>query len=104
MYALVEIKGKQYKAEKGGVLKVDRMEQEDGSKVEFDSVLLMKDGEAVKVGTPYVKGAKISATVQETKKDKKVMVIKFKRRKGYRRRNGHRQSYTFLKVNEIVGA
>ncbi|MBN2508741.1 MAG: 50S ribosomal protein L21 [Spirochaetales bacterium] len=104
MYALVEIQGKQYKAEKGGLLKVDKMLQEDGSKVEFDSILLMNDGDKVKIGTPYVQGAKISTTVQETKKDKKVTIIKFKRRKGYRRKNGHRQSYTYLKVNDITGA
>ena len=104
MYALVEIKGKQYKAEKGSLLKVDKLDQEEGSSVEFDTVLLTKDGEAVKVGSPYVKGAKVTATVGDTRKDKKVTVIKFKRRKGYRRKNGHRQQYTFLKVEGITGA
>jgi len=103
MYALVEIKGKQYKAEKGTKLKVDLMDQEKGSKVEFDSVLLTSDKE-VKVGTPYVKDAKVTATVEDHFKDKKVLVFKFKRRKGYRRKQGHRQQYTLLKVNDIKGA
>ena len=103
MYALVEIKGKQYKAEKGSLLKVDRLNQEKGSSVEFDSVLLTKNGDAVKIGSPYVEGAKVTGTVQDTLKDKKVTVIKFKRRKGYRRKQGHRQQYTFVLVDDILG-
>jgi large subunit ribosomal protein L21 len=103
MYALVEIKGKQYKAEKGSKLTVDLLDQEKGSKVEFDSVLLTSDKE-VKVGTPYVKDAKVSATVEDHFKDKKVTVLKFKRRKSYRRKQGHRQQYTVIKVNDIKGA
>ncbi len=104
MYALVEIKGKQYKAEKGSLLKVDRLNEDQGANVEFDSVVLTNNGDAVKVGSPFVKGAKIKATVQDTLKDKKVKVIKFKRRKGYRRHKGHRQQYTFIKVEDIIGA
>ena len=104
MYALVEINGKQYKAEKDAVLKVDRFEQEPGAKMEFEKVLLVSDEKDVKVGTPYVKGAKVSAVVEGNIKDKKIIVFKYKRRKGYRHTQGHRQQYTLLKVKDIVGA
>ena len=103
MYALVEILGKQYKAEKDAILKIDKVDAENGSVLEFDSVLLLNNDGKVKVGTPYVKGVKISATVEDQRKDKKVTIIKFKRRKGYRRKQGHRQNYTYVKVNEIAG-
>lgn len=103
MYALVEIKGKQYKAEKDAVLKVDKLEGEAGSKMEFDSVLLVSDGDRVSVGQPFVKAAKVVVTVQDLKKDKKVMTVKFKKRKGYMRTIGHRQPYSFVKVEEVVG-
>ena len=82
MYALVEIKGKQYKAEKDAVLKVDKLDSEAGSQIEFDSVLLISDGDKVSVGQPYVKNAKIVVSVQDLKKDKKVTTVKFKKRKG----------------------
>ncbi len=103
MYALVEILGKQYKAEKDAILKIDKVDAENGSVLEFDSVLLLNNDGKVKVGTPYVKGVKISTTVEDHRKDKKVTIIKFKRRKGYRRKQGHRQNYTYVKVNEIAG-
>lgn len=103
MYALVEILGKQYKAEKDAILKIDKVDAENGSVLEFDSVLLLNNDGKVKVGTPYVKGVKISTTVEDQRKDKKVTIIKFKRRKGYRRKQGHRQNYTYVKVNEIAG-
>ena len=103
MYALVEIKGKQYKVEKGSLIKVDLLGEDKGASMEFDSVLLLSDEKGAKVGTPYVKGAKIKATVGETVKGTKVMVFKFKRRKGYHRTQGHREKYTMLKVDEITG-
>lgn len=103
MYALVEILGKQYKAEKGSLLKVDKMDNATGEKVEFESVLMVS-GDKTKVGTPYVKGVKIVATVKDHIKDSKVIVLKFKRRKSYERKQGHRQKYTFIQVDEIIGA
>lgn len=103
MYALVEILGKQYKAEKDSILKIDKVDAENGSVLEFDSVLLLNNDGKVKVGTPYVKGVKISTTVEDHRKDKKVTIIKFKKRKGYRRKQGHRQNFTYVKVNEIAG-
>ncbi|MCF7946228.1 MAG: 50S ribosomal protein L21 [Spirochaetia bacterium] len=102
MYVLVEIKGKQYKAEEGALLRVDKIEKETGEELEFDSVLMVSDGDSTKVGQPYVKGAKISATLEEQVRDKKVLVYKFKRRKGYRRKQGHRQQYSLIKVQKIT--
>jgi large subunit ribosomal protein L21 len=102
MYALVEIQGKQYKAQEGAVLTVDKIDQEAGKDLEFDSVLMVADGEKTTVGTPYVKGAKIKAQLEEQVKGKKVVVLKFKKRKGYKRKQGHRQQYTKLLVTEIT--
>lgn len=102
MYALVEYKGKQYKAEKGAVLTVDKLNAEKGAKLDIDSVLLVSDGDKVSVGTPYVKGAKISIVVEDTFKDKKVIVFKYKSKKDYHRTIGHRQQYTNVRVEDIV--
>ena len=103
MYALVEIKGKQYKVEKGSLIKVDLLGEEAGNKVEFETVLMLSDDKGPKIGKPYVKGAKVTATVGETVKGTKINVLKFKKRKGYHRNQGHRQKYSLLKVNEITG-
>jgi len=102
MYALFEIKGKQYKAEKGSMLKIDRLETAPGSTVEFESVLMISDDQDVKLGFPYISGAKVTATVEEHKKDKKIIIFKFQRRKHYRRKNGHRQPFTVIKIADII--
>lgn len=104
MYALVEIKGKQYKAEKGALLKVDHIQEEVGTKVEFESVLLVSNDGKATFGAPYVAGAKVSGVIETEAKDKKVIVFKFKRRKNYIRRNGHRQLYSYVRVEDIIGA
>lgn len=101
MYALVEILGKQYKAQEGIELKVDKIDAEAGKVMEFDTVLMVSDEENTKIGSPYVEGAKVTAVLDEQVKGKKVIVFKFKRRKGYRRKQGHRQNYSLLKVTEI---
>ncbi len=101
MYALIEYKGKQYKAEEGGVIRVDNIAAETGEKITIDSVLLVSDGAKVTVGTPYVEGSSVVAVVGEHIKDKKVMVYKYKSKKDYHRTIGHRQRYTFLKVESI---
>lgn len=101
MYALVEILGKQYKAEEGAVLLVDRLPLEAGASYEIDKVLAVVDGDNAKFGTPYVEGAKITATVEEEVKGDKVKVFKFHRRKGYRRTQGHREKYTKITINTI---
>ena len=101
MYVIVEIAGKQFKAEKGRKLYVNRLEGEENAKVSFDKVLLTDDDGQVKVGTPVVKGASVSATILRHLKDDKVIVFKKKRRKGYRVKNGHRQYLTQIMVDEI---
>ena len=103
MYALVEYKGKQYKAEKGARLQVDKIDAEKGAKIDMENVLLVSDGDKVTVGTPYVSGAKVKVVVEDSFKDKKVIVFKFKSKKDYHRTIGHRQQYTNVRVEEIVG-
>ena len=102
MYALVEYKGKQYKAEKGAVLTVDKLDAEKGAKIDVDSVLLVSDGDKVSVGTPYVKGAKVQIVVEDSFRDKKVLVLKYKSKKDYHRLIGHGQQYTSVRVEDIV--
>ncbi|MDR1836861.1 MAG: 50S ribosomal protein L21 [Treponema sp.] len=100
MYALVEFLGKQYKTEKGALLKVDRIDAEPGTAIDINTVLLVS-GEDVKVGSPYIEGAKVSATVESHRKDDKIIVFKYKPKKDYRRKQGHRQQYTVIKIGEI---
>lgn len=104
MYALVEYKGKQYKAEKDVLLQADKLEAEKGSTIEIDTVLLVNNDGAVSVGTPYVQGAKVKAVVEESFRDKKIIVYKYKSKKDYHRTIGHRQEYTTIRVQEIVVA
>ena len=103
MYALVEFKGKQYKAEKGAVLKVDKIDAEPGAALNIDTVLLVSGGEGqVTVGSPYVQGAKVSATVESHGKDAKIIVFKYKPKKDYRRKQGHRQQFSLIKIGDIL--
>jgi large subunit ribosomal protein L21 len=101
MYALVDIKGKQYKVENGSRIKTDKIDEVKGHVVEFDSVLMVADKDNVQVGAPYVPNVKVKAVIEEQIRDKKVIVFKYKRRKGYRKSNGHRQHYTVLKIENI---
>jgi len=103
MYALIEYKGKQYKAEKGVKLVVDKLSEESGSKIDIDTVLLISDGDKVTVGTPYVSGAKVSATVGDSFRERKIIVYKHKAKKNYHRTQGHRQGHTCITVDNIVG-
>ena len=102
MYALFEYKGKQYKAEKDALIQVDKIDAEKGEKLDIDSVLLVSDGDKVNVGTPYVKGAKVQAVVEDSFRDKKVIVFKYKSKKDYHRFLGHRQEYTNIRISDIV--
>lgn len=104
MYAMVEITGNQYKAEKGARLTVNRMPSEKGDVVEFDRVLMVRSDADVTIGEPYVKGASVKAVVEDHVRGDKVLVHKYKRRKRYKRTRGHRQDYTVLRVEEIAGA
>ena len=102
MYALIEYKGKQYKAEKDALIQVDKIDAEKGQAIEIETVVLVSDGDKVNVGTPYVKGAVVKAVFEESFKDKKVIVLKYKSKKDYRRTIGHRQQYTNIRVTDIV--
>lgn len=101
MYAIVEIAGQQFKVEKDQKVYVHRLAAEVGSKLDFDKVLLVDNDGKITLGAPAIKGAKISAEVVEHVKGDKVIVFKKKRRKGYQKSNGHRQSFTLLKVADI---
>ena len=101
MYALVEILGKQYKAEAGKEIQVDLVNAELGAQLTYESVLAVVDGDKAKFGAPYVKGASVVATLKSNFKDEKVRVYKFHRRKGYRKTQGHRQQYSILKIDSV---
>jgi len=101
MFAIVNISGKQYRVTKGEQVKVPSLNTEAGKKVSFDQVLLTDDGKKVKVGTPTIKGVSVSGTVINHGRDRKVVIFKKKRRKGYRRKNGHRQSYSLVQIDAI---
>ncbi len=103
MYAVFETGGKQFRAEPGGRLKIPALEAEEGETVTFDHVLLASpDGSDVAVGTPTVEGASVKAEVIRHGKTRKIIVFKRKRRKGYRKKQGHRQKFTEVRVAEIV--
>jgi len=101
MYAIVDIAGKQFKVEANKYLYAPLMEGENGAKVTFDKVLLIDDGSSVSVGTPVVKGASISGKIMEHVKGDKEIVFKKKRRKGYAKKNGHRQKFTRVMIESI---
>tara|TARA_R110000868_G_scaffold262401_2_gene521130 strand:- start:110419 stop:110799 length:381 start_codon:yes stop_codon:yes gene_type:complete len=101
MYAILKCGGKQIKVSKGDTVLVERLTGEQGEKVTLDNVLLIADGDKLTVGTPVVEGATVTATVAEQIRDKKVIIFKKKRRQGYKRKKGHRQYLTVLKIEEI---
>ncbi len=101
MYAVFRTGGKQFRAEPGKKIRVPSMEAEPGDSVVFDDVLLASDGSEVKVGAPTVDGARIKAEIVRHGRDTKIIVFKRKRRKGYRRKQGHRQGFTEVRVDEI---
>ena len=103
MYAIVDIAGQQFKVEKDQKIFVHRLNAEEGSKVDFENVLLIENNGKINVGTPAISGAKVSATVLNHLKGKKVLVFKKKRRKGYQKLNGHRQYLSYIQVDEILG-
>ena len=103
MYAVIETGGKQYRVQQGDVISVEKLGVEAGDKVTFDKVLVVNDGEAVSVGTPCVEGATVGATVVENGKGKKVIIFKYKAKKDYRKKQGHRQPYTMVKIESLGG-
>ncbi len=103
MQAVIKTGGKQYRVAIGDKLMVESLPADAGAPVEFSTVLLVQSGDKVTVGTPTIEGAKVLATVLENGRGPKVRIIKFKRRKHYRKQMGHRQNYTKVEINEIVG-
>lgn len=101
MYAVIQTGGKQYRVSEGDILRVEKLGAEEGSEMELDKVLMIADGEEIKVGAPYVEGGRVSAKVKSHGRGKKVKIIKFKRRKQHLKRQGHRQSYTELQITGI---
>ncbi|HIP53808.1 MAG TPA: 50S ribosomal protein L21 [Chromatiales bacterium] len=101
MYAVIQTGGKQYRVSEGDTLRVEKIKADEGASVEIDKVLLVADGDDIKVGSPYVEGGKVTATVKAHGRGKKVKIIKFKRRKHHLKRQGHRQWYTELEVTGI---
>lgn len=102
MYAIVAAGGKQYKVREGDILRIEKIPGEVGSPVSFDQVLMVADGDNVSIGRPALEGAAVSAQIVEQGKANKLIVFKYKRRKRYRRKQGHRQSYTAVKIDAIT--
>lgn len=103
MYAVIATGGKQYRVSEGDTLRIELLPVEEGSEVNFDEVLMVGAGEQVKIGTPQVAGASVTATVKAHGKGDKVMIQKFRRRQGYKRLKGHRQAFTEVQITGIKG-
>ncbi|MGH8561930.1 MAG: 50S ribosomal protein L21 [Nevskiales bacterium] len=102
MHAVIVTGGKQYRVAEGDVLQIEKLEVDKDGKIEFDQVLLLSDGgENIRIGTPYVEGSKVTATAEEQGRADKVEIFKMRRRKHYRRHQGHRQYYTEIKITGI---
>ena len=102
MYAVIKTGGKQYRVAEGETVRVEKLPGEPGTAVTFGEVLMVAGGAEVKVGRPLVTGAKVVAEIVEQDRARKIIVFKYKRRKNYRKRNGHRQPYTALKITQIT--
>jgi len=103
MYAVIRTGGKQYRVREGSRLAIEKVDAEPGATIEFDQVLLVHDGSNVRIGSPFLEGSKVTAVVQTQGKGRKVGIVKFRRRKGYKRMKGHRQPYTRIQVTGIQG-
>ncbi len=104
MYAVIKTGGKQYRVREGDTLRVEKLVADAGAKVQFDKVLMVGEGDDVKVGTPFLSGSQVSATVISQGRAKKIKVVKFKRRKNYLRQKGHRQAFTEVEITKIGAA
>lgn len=101
MYAVIRTGGKQYKVQEGETLRVEKLKGDEGAEIEFNDVLMISDGENVTLGQPGIESAMVKGHIIEQGKGKKVLIFKFKRRKGYRNLRGHRQFYTAVKIDNI---
>lgn len=102
MYAVIASGGKQYRVEEGHLVRIDHLKGDVGAKVEFQEVLMIGDGKGAKIGQPLVQGAKVAAEIVDQALDKKIIIFKMRRRKGYRRKTGHRQPYTQVRITSIT--
>ncbi len=103
MYAIIETGGKQYRVEQGDVIDVELLKGAESGEVTFDHVLFLNDGSAIKVGAPYLKGGSVAGAIVSEIKGAKVFSYKYKKRKGYQRKQGHRQRYLRVKITSITG-
>ncbi len=103
MYAVIETGGKQYRVTEGQSIKVEKLTADEGSSVDLDKVLMVANGEDIKVGAPYLDGGKVTATVKAHGRGKKIRIIKFRRRKHHQKEQGHRQHFTELEITGISG-
>ena len=103
MYAVVKTGGKQYKVAEGQYLKVEKLEGNEGDTIELDQVLMIADGDNLKIGSPMLEGGKVTATIKSHGRGKKVEIMKFHRRKHHQKKTGHRQSYTEIEITAING-
>ena len=103
MYAVISSGGKQYRVEKDAILRIEKISGEVGSPVTFDKVLMFSDGENIRVGTPMLEDVSVQGHIVEQGKAKKIIVFKYKKRKRYRRKQGHRQLYTAIRIDTLEG-
>ncbi len=101
MYAVIKTGGKQYRADPGEEIKIEKLQGEVGDSVTFDKVLLTSDNDNVNIGSPYLEGINVIGKITRQAKDKKIVVFKYKKRKGYRKKQGHRQHFTLVRIENI---
>ena len=104
MYAVIQEGGKQFKVQEGDVIKIPKRTEKEGKKITIKDVLMVANNENIKIGNPVVKGAKVEAKVLKHGKEKKIIVSTYKRRKGYKRKLGHREQFTQIEINKILTA
>ena len=103
MHAVIQTGGKQYRVASGDVIRVETIAGEAGQSIDFDQILMLSDGESQKIGAPTVEGAKVTGEILEQGRDKKIFILKFKRRKHHMKRQGHRQNFTAVRITDIKG-
>ena len=102
MYAVIKTGGKQYRVAKGDIIQVEKLDVEEGASINFDNVLMVGEGEDVKIGAPYVEGSKVTATVTSQMRGEKIEIMKFRRRKHHQKKTGHRQYLTQIEISDIT--
>jgi len=101
MYAVIKTGGKQYRVSEGDIIEIEKLDSDEGAAVDFEDILMVGEGEDVKIGTPFIDGCKVTGTITEQKRGKKIEIIKFRRRKHHQKRTGHRQYLTKVEITSI---